>query len=97
MSAFNKKIRLLTLTPATGLSEPTVSDSAEVWADVSDIGTGTKREAMAGGINAELTAVMWRREFRDFTHAEYGGVRYRIVQTGSAANTLHIKLTLERG
>ena len=39
MSAFNKKIRLLTLTPATGLSEPTVSDSAEVWADVSDVGT----------------------------------------------------------
>ena len=40
---------------------------------------------------------MWRREFRDFTHAEYGGVRYRIAQTGSAANSLHIKLTLERG
>ena len=52
---------------------------------------------MAAGINAELTAVMWRREYRGFTHAEYGGVRYRIVQTGSAANTLQIKLTLERG
>lgn len=96
-NAFNKKIRLLTLEPAPGLSEPEITDSAEVWADVSDIGTVTKLEAMAAGINAELTAVMWRREFRDFTHAEYGGVRYRIVQTGSAANTLHIKLTLERG
>ena len=97
MSAFNKKIRLLTLTPVPGLREPKITDSTEVWADVSDVGTVTKLEAMAAGINAELTAVMWRREFRDFTHAEYGGVRYRIVQTGSAANTLHIKLTLERG
>ncbi len=96
-NAFNKKLRLLTLVPAAGRGEPEIADSAEVWADVSDIGTVTKLEAMAAGINAELTAVMWRREFRDFTHAEYCGVRYRIVQTGTAANTLHIKLTLERG
>ena len=73
-NAFNKKIRLLALEPAPGLSEPEIIDSAEVWADVSDVGTVTKLEAMAAGINAELTAVMWRREFRDFTHAEYGGV-----------------------
>lgn len=94
---FNKRLTLLTLRYPTGHGEPDITDSAEVWADVSDVGTVTKLEAMAAGINAELTAVMWRREFRDFTHAEYGGVRYRIVQTGSAANTLHIKLTLERG
>ncbi len=94
---FNKKIRLLTLTPVPGLAEPEITDSAEVWADVSDIGTVTKLEAMAAGVNAELTALMWRREYRDYTHVEYGGSRYRIVQTGSAANTLHIKLTLERG
>ena len=94
---FNKRLTLLTLRYPTGHREPDITDSAEVWADVSDVGTVTKLEAMAAGINAELTAVMWRREFRDFTHAEYGGVRYRIVQTGSAANTLHIKLTLERG
>lgn len=94
---FNKRLTLLTLRYPTGRGEPDITDRAEVWADVSDVGTVTKLEAMAAGINAELTAVMWRREFRDFTHAEYGGVRYRIVQTGSAANTLHIKLTLERG
>ena len=94
---FNKRLTLLTLRYPPGRGEPDITDSAEVWADVSDVGTVTKLEAMAAGINAELTAVMWRREFRDFTHAEYGGVRYRIVQTGSAANTLHIKLTLERG
>ena len=101
MSAFNKKIRLLALEPAPGVSEPKIIDSAAMATNatmtISDVGTVTKLEAMAAGINAELTAVMWRREFRDFTHAEYGGVRYRIVQTGSAANTLHIKLTLERG
>ena len=94
---FNKRLTLLTLKYPVGRGEPEVTARAEVWADVSDVGTVTKLEAMAAGINAELTAVMWRREFRDFTHAEYGGVRYRIVQTGSAANTLHIKLTLERG
>ena len=94
---FNKRLTLLTLKYPVGRGEPEVTARAEVWADVSDVGTVTKLEAMAAGINAELTAVMWRREFRDFTHAQYGGVRYRIVQTGSAANTLHIKLTLERG
>ena len=95
--AFNKKIKLLKLVAAAGRSEPKIADSAEVWADVSDIGTVTKFEAAAVGINAELSAVMWRSEFKGYTHAEYGEVRYKIVQTGSAENPLHIKLTLERG
>ena len=95
--SFNKSLRLLTLKAATGRKEPEIVDSATVWADVSDVGTVTKFEAMAVGINAELTAVMWRSEFHGYTHAEYGGVRYRIAQTGSAENRLHIKLTLERG
>ena len=95
--SFNKKLKLLKVEPATGRKEPEVVDSAEVWAYVSDVGTVTKLEAMAVGINAELSAVMWRNEFHGYTHAEYEGTRYRIVQTGSAENSLHIKLTLERG
>lgn len=37
------------------------------------------------------------REFKNFTHCEVDGVRYKIVQTGAAKNALHIKLLLERG
>ena len=40
---------------------------------------------------------MWRREYKDHTHAEYGGVRYKITAAGAAANQLHIRLSLARG
>lgn len=94
---FNKRLTLLALRPSTGRAEPLETARAVVWADVSDVGTVTKLEAMAVGLNLSLTAVMWRREFKSYTHAEYGGVRYRIASTGSAQNDLHIKLSLERG
>lgn len=94
---FNKRLTLLALRSSTGRGEPLEISRAEVWADVSDVGTVTKLEAMAVGLNLSLTAVMWRREFKDYTHAEYGGVRYRIASTGNAQNDLHIKLSLERG
>lgn len=94
---FNKRLTLLTLIPQSGRAEPVEESRAEVWADVSDVGTVTKFEAMAVGLNVTLTAVMWRREFKGYTHAEYNGVRYRIAATGNAQNDLHIKLSLERG
>ncbi len=93
---FNKKLTLLTLrSPPRG--EPEETARADVWADVSEPGTVTKYEAMAAGMNISLAAVMWRREYAGYTHAEYNGVRYRIAQTGAAANDLHIRLSLERG
>lgn len=94
---FNKRLTLLALRSSTGRGEPLEIRRAEVWAEVSDVGTVTKFEAMAVGLNLSLTAVMWRREFKDYTHAEYGGVRYKIAATGSTQNDLHIKLSLERG
>lgn len=94
---FNKRLTLLTLGQPTGRGEPRETARAVVWADVSEVGTVTKFEAMAVGVNLSLTAVMWRREYGNYTHAEYGGVRYRISQTGACANPLHIKLSLERG
>lgn len=96
MNAFNKRITLLELAPASR-GEPQEKARAVVWADVSDVGAVTKFTALSAGQSLSLTAVMWRREFCGFTHAEYGGRRYKIVQTGSAANPLHIKLFLERG
>ena len=94
---FNKKLTLLTLEYPPGRGEPKVTDSAEVWADVSEPGTVTKFQGLAAGYDIALTAVMWRREYRGFTHAEYQGVRYKISATGAAANPLHIKLSLTRG
>lgn len=94
---FNKKITLLRLRAGVGRSEPVEESRAEVWADVSDIGVTTKYAAMAAGQTATLQVLMWRREFKDYTHAEYGGKRYKIAETGSAKNPLHIKLILERG
>lgn len=94
---FNKKITLLKLKAGTGRAEPTEERRAAVWADVSDIGVTTKYAALSAGQTATLQVLMWRREFADFTHAEYGGKQYKIAQTGSAANPLHIKLILERG
>lgn len=100
---FNKRLTLLTLEYPPGRGEPKVTDSAEVWADVSEPGTVTKLQGLAAGVDISLSAVMWRREYKDYTHAEYGGVRYKITATGSTgvsgstANQLHIRLSLARG
>lgn len=94
---FNKKLTLLTLEYPPVRGEPKVTDSAEVWADITEPGTVTKFQGLAAGYDIALTAVMWRREYRGFTHVEYHGVRYKISATGAAANQLHIKLSLTRG
>ena len=95
-NAFNKRLTLLTLTDPEGLSPPEETARAVVWADVSDVGVTTKLNALAVGQELTLAAVMWRSEFAGYTHAEYGGTRYRIAQTGNTANPLHIKLFMER-
>lgn len=95
--AFNKRITLLTLEPAEGRGEPAEKARAAVWADVSDIGVTTKLTALSAGEEVSFSVIMWRAEYKGYTHAEYGGVRYKIAETGAAANPLHIKLLLERG
>lgn len=97
--AFNKRITLLTLKPAQGRGEPIKTAHAIVWADVSDIGVTTKMTALSAGAEVSFSVIMWRREFEGFgfTHAEYGGIRYKIVETGAAVNPLHIRLLLNRG
>lgn len=94
---FNRKITLITLVSSTGRSEPRETARATVWADVSDVGAVTKMTALASGQELSLSVIMWRREFRNYTHAEYQGKRYKIAQTGSVNNELYIKLLLERG
>ena len=94
--AFNRKITLLELTPQTGLAESLETARASVWADVSEVGVTTKFAALQAGQTVTLAVVMYRREFKGYTHCEVGGVRYKIVETGAARNELHIKLLLER-
>ena len=96
-NAFTDRLTLIKLKSSTGREEPALVSSAAVWARVSDVGVTTKYAALTAGQNISLSAVMRRAEFADYTHAEYNGVRYKIVSTGAAANTLHIKLMLERG
>lgn len=95
--AFNRRVTLLTLEPQSGLKEPLKTARATVWADVSEVGVTTKFAALQAGQSVSLSVVMWRREFRGFTHCEVDGVRYKIAETGAAKNDLHIKLLLERG
>ena len=94
--AFNRRITLLELAPQTGFAEPLETARAEVWADVSEVGVTTKFAALQAGQTVTLAVVMYRREFKGYTHCEIGGVRYKIVETGAARNELHIKLLLER-
>lgn len=93
---FNRKITLLALEPRSGFAEPAETARAAVWADVSDVGATTKLSALQAGQTVTLAVIMWRKEFRDYTHCEVDGVRYKIAQTGAARNNLHIKLLLER-
>lgn len=94
---FNRKITLLTLEPQSGYNEPAEIARATVWANISDVGATTKLAALQAGQTVSLAVTMWRKEFKNFSHAEVDGVRYKIVESGSAKNDLHIKLLLERG
>ncbi len=96
-TAFNKRIVLLALKPSEGRGEPAEIARATVWADISDIGVTTKLTALSAGEEVSFSMIMWRAEYNGYTHAEYGGVRYKIIETGAAANPLHIKLLLKRG
>ena len=94
---FNRKITLLTLEPQKGYSEPAEVARATVWANISDVGSTTKFAALQAGQTVSRAVTMWRKEDRDYSHAEIDGVRYKIVETGAAKNDLHVKLLLERG
>lgn len=97
--AFNKRITLLALKPSTGRGEPIKTARATVWADVSDVGVTTKMTALSSGAEVQFSVIMWRREFEksEFTHLEFNKIRYKIIETGSAANPLHIRLLVNRG
>lgn len=95
--AFDRKITLLKLTPQSRVEKPLETVRAVVRADVSEPGVTTKFAALQAGQDVQLSVIMWRGEFKNFTHCEIDGVRYKIVQTGAAKNKLHIKLLLERG
>lgn len=94
---FDRRITLLALTPGSRAEKPLETARAIVWADVSEPGVTVKFAALQAGQDVQFSVVMWRREFKGFTHCEIDGVRYKIVHTGAAKNDLHIKLLLERG
>ena len=94
---FDRKITLQVHKQGYGTAGTQVVSSERVWANVSDMGVTTKYAAEAAGKQAELQAVMWRNEFKDYTHAVIDNVLYKIVSTGRAENDLHIKLILSRG
>ena len=88
--AFNKRIVLLRLKSSQGRAEPVEEARAEV-------GITTRYAALSAGQELSLSVIMWRSEFDGYTHAEYLGKRYKISESGSTANPLHIKLALSRG
>ena len=96
---FNKKIKLLRLERQNGSNGYVEKSSKSVWANVRDIGVTTKYTAAAAGREAELQVICHRSEAEadSFTHAEYGGKRYRIESRGAADNSRHIKLILAKG
>lgn len=94
---FDRKITLQIRTQGYGTAGAQVTESCTVWASVTDMGVTTKYAAEAAGKQAELQAVMWRNEFKGYTHAVIDGTVYKINSTGRAENDLHIKLILARG
>lgn len=94
--AFNRKITLLKLVPQSR-GEPRETARATVWADVSEVGVTTKFAALQAGESVSISVIMWRNEFKNYSHCEIDSALYKIVETGTAKNSLHIKLLLERG
>lgn len=97
-NAFNKKITLLRLEVAPGYNtSATEKARTVVWAKVYEPGVTTKMTALSTEEEIAQGVIMWRREYKDYTHAVIDGITYRIVQTGGTDNPLKIKLLLTRG
>ncbi len=94
--AKNKKIDMLVVS-SSPRGEPVEQARVRVWADVFDAGAVTKFTAMQAGQIVSLCAVIYRAEFRGYTHCEVDGIRYKIIEHGAAESPLDIKLILERG
>lgn len=94
---FNRKIRLLRLTRKNGGGGFEETASRAVWANVRDLGVTVKYSAASAGREVQLQAICHRSEAKGYTHAEIGGIRYRIESTGAADNERHIKLILAKG
>ena len=95
---FNKKIKLQTLKKKTGSAGGyDIIASADAWCEFTDIGSTIIFQALSAGITVTKQAIMWRKEFKSYTHAIIDGVQYKIEQTARADSDLHIKLVLSRG
>ena len=79
-------------------SETKIVKSQRVWGKADDISTTAKLNSQSLGVKTDLTVTVWRSEFvkAPYTHIDFDGLRYKIVATGKSANSLYIKLTLER-
>lgn len=95
----NKRVKLIRLEPQNGSGEFIAAAEKAAFANISDIGVTTKFTALAADKNAELSAIVLRREYEKqrFTHILYKDETYRIESTGSAGNDMYIKLILAKG
>lgn len=92
----NSRLTLFNITPGRGNTPSAESDRRTVWADVGMVGVVTQYNAQSAGKKAELSAVMWAKSYKNETHAEYRGVKYKIDSVGPSENEMKIKLILTR-
>lgn len=96
IGGMNELITLFTLTPGKGTNPPTESGKRTVWADVYLSGIKTQASMMSVGKKTEKTAELWKESYKNETHADYGGEKYKIEAVLPSRDKYRLKLLLSR-
>lgn len=91
-----KHISLFFITPSKGTNPPTESEKRTVWADVYLTGIRTQASMMSAGKTTEYTAEVWKESYKNETHAEFDGEKYKIEAVLPGRDKYRLKLLLSR-
>jgi len=91
-----ERISLLFITPSKGTNPPIESEKRTVWADVYHTGIRTQASMMSVGKKIEHTVEVWKESYKNETHAEYDGVKYKIETALPGRDKYRLKLLLSR-
>jgi hypothetical protein len=99
MITFNKIIKLIKVKEGYGHTKSTDEKTVSVCGAVNMPSLSLRAKVEDTGRQIDLSVQIWQRDFEkgSFTHAEYGGIRYRIDSVTTGASDLLVKLSLVRG
>lgn len=97
VGGMNELISIFFITPSKGTAPPIETKKRTIWADVYLAGIKTQASMMSVGKKTEHTAEVWKESYKNETHVEYNGIKYKIEAVLPGRDKYRIKLLLSRG